>query len=863
MYGLHAVGFSHEVLRRLDGYDARALRGIASAPVHLTHENNVSLRKRLGVASPAESLKATLERRTLNSSQTDSCGWFRETLTQMQAAQDSASITQLDTADLQSWGVPCDICGQYFSNHRHMRSHRTRKHQKPPQASTIPTSRDGTMSKTQMSGVLSTRAYREYAVDGMPACRFCKVRFTRVEGLKKHIRRGCPKFGCPHPSPEEDQPGVVTAPEVQVASGQGELNRQSALQITPEDPAEQPLIHNLSFRSSLQISWRQPLRDPAFRKKMSTYCVLCGQWISNVGPGCKQHLRLMHAAEWTHSSAALARITSLGLDTASPCTYCGKQAKDIRKHLRGCVPVSQPSLAALVVIAQERAVGAPDVERDGAGGKGHPGQAGDRTGLLDQPPEEKDDSAEGRPPKWYRQNQGKGHSQDGWQKWKSQKRGWEPAENAHQARSSGQAMDEKVQGLLTTLTCAVLRHETDLQLWRADTSFVIYVDICPHSCLQSIRDAAANWEELFANGKVTIMALKTALTMGIMNKLKEQMEALQLDEAKMQKCREAGWMGEGRQALDPAWFYHGTGGPPLAHHDPEGPRPGHPLPLDGRHPFALQVYEDTERGSGGRGRAIHADDQYEDPGGRRPAPYLQKSGRMRQLQAFGAACQAGEGPTQPVEQAARAELPEPGLLRMEARNEQSPLAQRPINNVLILGLLVAVAVGGGGGRRWRVCRREGSIDFKPAMCQTSSSSTLRLGQTFCEVAFVAVCTLFPAVFLKSREFLHICKPFVPMLAVVSACSFEVGGGLLFGFLARIRGEDGGVMTSMAMWMMYVLCFILLPCRGSGGIGGDDVHGSCGVMEAWTIFTISESLGRFLLAAMSFLALYFRYDDFLC
>ena len=33
----------------------------------------------------------------------------------------------------------------------------------------------------------------------------------------------------------------------------------------------------------------------------------------------------------------------------------------------------------------------------------------------------------------------------------------------------------------------------------------------------------------------------------------------------------------------------GTSGPPLAHHDPEGPRPGRPLPLDGRHPLALQV----------------------------------------------------------------------------------------------------------------------------------------------------------------------------------------------------------------------------------------------------------------------------------
>ena len=81
----------------------------------------------------------------------------------------------------------------------------------------------------------------------------------------------------------------------------------------------------------------------------------------------------------------------------------------------------------------------------------------------------------------------KGHLQDGWQKWKSQK-----TENSQQARGSGSAMDEKVQGLLTTLTRAVLRHEADLQLWRADTSFVIYVDISPHSCLQSIRDAASD-----------------------------------------------------------------------------------------------------------------------------------------------------------------------------------------------------------------------------------------------------------------------------------------------------------------------------------------------------------------------------------
>ena len=254
----------------------------------------------------------------------------------------------------------------------------------------------------------------------------------------------------------------------------------------------------------------------------------------------------MHAAEWTLTSAALARITSLGLDTASPCKYCGKQVKDIRKHLRSCVPVFQSSLAALVVTAQERAVGAPDLARDGAGGKSHTGQAGGGSGLPDQV-DQREDGGHPQP------RQEKDGSTDG--------------------RRSG--------------TAKTRARDTR----KADTSFVIYVDISPHSCLQSIRDAATNWEELFANGKVT-MALKTALTMGMP------------------------WIHQEQVSNS------GASGPPLTHHDPEGSRPGHPLPLDGRDPAALQVYEVAEQGPGGRGRAIHDDDQHEDPGSRRPAQLL-------------------------------------------------------------------------------------------------------------------------------------------------------------------------------------------------------------------------------------------------
>eukprot|EP00439_Symbiodinium_sp_Y106_P002795 s6041_g1.t1 len=261
----------------------------------------------------------------------------------------------------------------------------------------------------------------------------------------------------------------------------------------------------------------------------------------------------------------------------------------------------------------------------------------------------------------------KGHLQDGWQKWKSQK-----TENSQQARGSGSAMDEKVQGLLTTLTRAVLRHQADLQLWRADTSFVIY--------------------DLYANGKVT-MALKTALTIIILTQLKEQMEALQLDEAKLQRCKEAGWLGEGPQALDPAWFYHGWGAAGKCQlQAPVDPRP---------HTTILQDLDLAIRYLSMEGILLRfkcTKSLSEDLEGE-VVPFMmtismrtQEADDLRRiwmcmLQASGTAHQAGAGAAQSAEQTARAELPEPGLLRVEVAVGRS-------SEGLGLGLLrVEVAVG--------------------------------------------------------------------------------------------------------------------------------------------------------------------------
>ena len=50
--GQHAVGVNGAVLRKLDQFDARALRALSRAPAHITREPTSSLRKRLEVESP-------------------------------------------------------------------------------------------------------------------------------------------------------------------------------------------------------------------------------------------------------------------------------------------------------------------------------------------------------------------------------------------------------------------------------------------------------------------------------------------------------------------------------------------------------------------------------------------------------------------------------------------------------------------------------------------------------------------------------------------------------------------------------------------------------------------------------------------
>ncbi|OLP99309.1 LINE-1 retrotransposable element ORF2 protein [Symbiodinium microadriaticum] len=459
-FGLHAVGVTPATLRRLEAYDARALRAIARSPVHLTRESNDSLRRRLGVASPLAALQKMLGRRQVHSSDEHSRYVYGERLLQLQQV-----TTAVAAEDAFFQGIPCPECGQYFLNHRHMRSHRACKHAPLKRQST-----KAPRAQSQGTGAVSADTYASFALDGMPNCRFCKQSFTRVEGLKKHILQGCQCFTQPERSPPE----VTSASGVQVAPERGESTRP-ATPLVASAQSSTALYADADFIRDLRADWRAVVAKDNIKTSLSTYCVFCHQWISLEG--------LKMADPMAVETKATVAQAELDLVFGSPASKEGVQ--------------------------------------------------------------------EDRPPKWTKQEGGKG-AQQAWGGWGNRsKRQWEPT-----TQSSEGVPDKQTQALLQVATRLILRHESELARLRADTSFVLFIDTGSHSCLQMLRDAGSRWSDLYAKGQVT-MPLRTMLMMGLVQSLKQTIDEVRRSEERLARCKDAGWILEGSLPINPNWVYFG------------------------------------------------------------------------------------------------------------------------------------------------------------------------------------------------------------------------------------------------------------------------------------------------------------------
>ena len=326
-YGLHVIGLTGTTARMLEATDMRAVRAIAKSPVHLTRESNAMLCKRLHIDLPVAAVKQRMQRK-VREAQPDS-DWYADLCNVLEPLQAFTASPEKVHLSAESFpGVACPDCGIYLTTHRHMLSHRARKH-----GYRVP------RTVKQMG-----TGHMQHSVDGMPHCKHCNKIFTRVEGFKKHLRGACPVLFASQPAATE---GSVAAVVVQVAPQQEEL-RMGSKDRAPQTDSSKPLIEDDAFRALSKKGWREVLRDPQYKKILGVHCIFCGQWCAP--SGFKQHIRLMHPkAHHLHEQAA-DRCNSLGLSAQSPCCYWGVSHQQPRRHLVSCSAVYQASLANLYIL---------------------------------------------------------------------------------------------------------------------------------------------------------------------------------------------------------------------------------------------------------------------------------------------------------------------------------------------------------------------------------------------------------------------------------------------------------------------------------------------------------------------------------
>ncbi|CAE7346734.1 unnamed protein product [Symbiodinium sp. CCMP2592] len=212
------------------------------------------------------------------------------------------------------------------------------------------------------------------------------------------------------------------------------------------------------------------------------------------------------------------------------------------------------SAAARINMGEEnrRAVAA-DEAKEVFGGLAAPSQAMETDQTQKDADAEKDKDWESWASRDKAKFQRKGESagKGGWYSWDRQSKRKEPTVNTQD--ETGQ-LDQATQHLIQSMTKLVLRHEGELAHLRREMGYMMFVDTEQYSCLETLKQAAVKWQDLYANNKVT-SPLGLTLMLGLVQTLRAKLEDLLRNEQLLQRYKNCGWIGEGANALTPMWHY--------------------------------------------------------------------------------------------------------------------------------------------------------------------------------------------------------------------------------------------------------------------------------------------------------------------
>ena len=310
-------------------------------------------RTRDGVQDPVDNLHTAASRKLekLRAAEPDitnppaMIGYWERICEQLKALTTTrASSLSPVTAPIWEEGVPCDVCGLYFSSTKTMRQHRARKHQVLVQINP--------KEEAQYQP-------HEHSLNGLPQCKRCNLKLSSADALKQHVLTyACrPRKAVDQGARGDAEPTARNNAERRPAEdtvtpplSTGSPPHRPQHDAAPEETAPGPDLPLLRSReASAYLRQEQiPLQVLTdWAPKLLQHCGFCNHWVAQ-GGSVKEHIKRMHQCIW---DAALERFDDCCLAHESlilrdhPCELCHQTVYTKARHLRNCVVLAQVSIA--------------------------------------------------------------------------------------------------------------------------------------------------------------------------------------------------------------------------------------------------------------------------------------------------------------------------------------------------------------------------------------------------------------------------------------------------------------------------------------------------------------------------------------
>ncbi|CAE7633009.1 unnamed protein product [Symbiodinium sp. CCMP2592] len=542
LHGLDCTGLPLSEMQALQTQLIVQARSIVRSYSMFTREANVDLIKRLKLPSPVQRLQQAFTRRMeLDAHLGPSLQLTEEqrqwrhlvrgqlfatmaNLWQPQCLEPSpeAKARVVCVEKVLHETFECEICGQQFVSQASLGHHQYSKHFDAEQQEARDVERVQARKASPM----------EHALDGMPQCRHCRYQFTTWPAFFYHVNsRSCEFLRAIY---SQDCPEATVLPLL-----------------------NESLVASETLLSLAKDSDWKVLAQAEIVRSKHNHCLECHHWC--VRPQyVRRHMQKQHPERASLIQKCIQEITQSNIGIQNPCQYCGQSFTRKADH---------PGPLANMFFREEGEGPLPMELQDLKEATKELHMIQKMVGGLEDPFALSDQHEDDRPQKWQPQhlqespNDGKGGKGGKGQKggtrsyrpWPN-KQGQRPQKGALQAPNPqgpqepqiSQKKLEELQAVVSLLTTIVLRQEVQLNIFRQDTAYVMFLQAQgPGNLAQSLYAVGSGWHHTKEQSPEQLTSpMRVVLLQHVLERVAKGFEEMMATPSSRSKAIETEWLSK-------------------------------------------------------------------------------------------------------------------------------------------------------------------------------------------------------------------------------------------------------------------------------------------------------------------------------